>query len=157
MSKKLSVGDTVPSFSATDENGNLVSDQSLLGRKYVLMFYPKVESPGCTLQACQIRDEYDDIKDLGFEIFGISHDTAEQQKKFQQGHSLRYPMLSDKSGALHAAFGIDKFAHAFAFLSGGKSRTTLVVNEEGKVVTAWYGVNSVGHATRLLSVLRKNA
>ncbi len=157
MSKKLAVGDKVPSFSVSDENGNVVSDQTLLGRKYVLMFYPAVESPGCTLQACQIRDEYSDIRDLGFEIYGISRDSKAKQIKFQQGHSLKYPMLSDESGALHETFGITRTAHLFAFISGGKSRTTIVIDEHGKVVTAWYGVNSVGHATRLLSVLRKNA
>lgn len=156
MSKRLPAGSNVPTFTATASDGRAISSDSLVGKAYVLMFYPAVESPGCTLQACQLRDAYADVSDLGVEVFGISRDTAAQQADFVKHHRLSYPMLSDANGKLHAAFGISRWTHPFAILSGGRSRSTFVIDKNGKILAAWYGVQSVGHATRLLSFLRKS-
>jgi peroxiredoxin Q/BCP len=121
------------------------------------MFYPAVESPGCTLQACQLRDAYAEVSDLGVEVFGVSRDTVDEQAAFAKHHRLSYPMLSDTSGNLHSAFGISRWAHPFAIISNGRSRSTFVIGPEGKIEAAWYGVQSVGHATRLVNFLRNRA
>lgn len=156
MSNRLSAGASVPQFHATASDGRAISSDALLGKAYVLMFYPAVESPGCTLQACQLRDAYADVADLGFEVFGISRDTAAEQEAFTKHHRLSYPMLSDADGKLHASFGIGRWTHPFAILSGGRSRSTFVIDKDGKILAAWYGVQSVGHATKLVSFLRKS-
>lgn len=155
MSKRLKTGDQVPPFAATSAAGDSVTSATLLGKPYVLMFYPAVESPGCTLQACQLRDAYAEVSDLGVEVFGISRDSAKQQADFAAHHRLSYAMLSDQDGALHDAFRISRWTHPFAILSGGRSRSTFVIGADGKILAAWYGVQSVGHASRLLGFLRK--
>ena len=156
VSKRLQPGDQAPAFTLTADNGEPVRLADLRGRRVVLMFYPAVESPGCTLQACQIRDEHDEIKALGYELFGISADSTAEQAAFKQHHRLPYRQLSDADKAVHHAYGITRWTHPFAILSNGRSRTTFVVDESGKVLIAWYGVQSVGHAKRLLKVLAQN-
>lgn len=157
MSKRLRPGDLAPDFTLTADDGQSVNLADLRGRRVVLMFYPAVESPGCTLQACQIRDEHDEIKALGYELLGISADTTAEQAAFRQHHRLPYRQLSDPDKAVHHRYGITRWTHPFTVLSGGRSRTTLVLDENGKVLVAWYGVQSVGHAKRLLNVLAENA
>lgn len=157
MNDKLTTGDKAPDFTLTADDGSQVSLASLRGRKFILMFYPATESPGCTLQACAIRDEHDDIKALGYEIFGVSSDSTAKQAAFRANHRLPFVQLSDPDRSVHRKFGLTRWAHPFAVISGGRSRSTFVIDENGVIKTAWYGVQSVGHATRLLKSLSENA
>ncbi|MEN9607151.1 MAG: hypothetical protein RL605_979 [Actinomycetota bacterium] len=155
MTKRIDVGEKAPEIRATTNSGRSLDSTAQLGKTYVVMFFPAVESPGCTLQACQLRNEYDEIRELGVEVFGVSHDSPAAQAAFAAHHRLEYPLISDPAGALHRAFGITRWTHPFAVLSGGKSRSTFVIGPEGRVLAAWYGVPSVGHAQRLLNFLQK--
>lgn len=157
MSNRLAKGSQAPDFELTADDGSKVSLASLRGRKFILMFYPATESPGCTMQACAIRDEHDDIKALGYEIFGVSSDSTAKQAAFRANHRLPFLQLSDPDRAVHRKFGITRWTHPFAILSGGRSRSTFVVNELGQIELAWYGVQTVGHAKRLLAFLSENA
>lgn len=153
VSKRLKPGNQAPDFILTADDGQSVRLADLRGSCIVLMFYPAVESPGCTLQACQIRDEHDEIKVLGYEIFGISADSTAEQVAFKQHHRLPYRQLSDADKAVHRAYGITRWTHPFTIMSNGRSRTTFVLDKNGTILIAWYGVQSVGHAKRLLKVL----
>lgn len=157
MSNRLTKGDLAPDFELTADDGSRVSLASLRGRKFVLMFYPATESPGCTMQACAIRDEHDEIKALGYEIFGVSSDSTAKQAAFRANHRLPFKQLSDSDRAVHRKFGINRWTHPFAVLSGGRSRSTFVIDEQGRIQVAWYGVQTVGHAKRLLAFLSDNA
>lgn len=157
MSNRLTKGSQAPAFELTADDGSKVSLASLRGRKFILMFYPATESPGCTMQACAIRDEHDDIKSLGYEIFGVSSDSTAKQAAFRANHRLPFLQLSDPDRVVHRKFGITRWTHPFAILSGGRSRSTFVVNERGEIELAWYGVQTVGHAKRLLAFLSENA
>lgn len=155
MTNRIAVGSKVPDFAVSTHDGRQVSSQLLTGQPYVLMFFPAVESPGCTLQACQLRNAYDEVRELGVEVFGVSRDSAAAQSAFAAHHRLEYSMISDPAGTLHRRFGISRWTHPFAMLSGGKSRSTFVIGADGRVLAAWYGVQSVGHAQRLLNFLQK--
>ena len=92
----LKVNDAVPAFELENEHGELISSQSLLGSKYILFFYPKDDSPGCTKQACSIRDQFKYINKLGYQVFGVSPDKVTKHKKFIDKYNLPFPLLLDE-------------------------------------------------------------
>lgn len=123
---KLQTGNPAPDFSLPDQNGKTVSLSDFKNKKAVVVyFYPKDETPGCTAEACAFRDDYEDFKDLGAEVIGISSDSQESHQKFIQKHNLPFILLSDKGGQVQKAYGVKK---TFGLLPG---RVTFIIDKAG--------------------------
>ena len=126
---KLKKGDKIPSFTLTDQNGNLFNIETIIGKKnLVIYFYPKNETKVCTAQACSFRDAYQDFKDLGCEVIGISSDDVKSHISFAENHSLPFVLLSDGNKKVRKLFGV---SNDFLIIPG---RTTYVVNKEGIII-----------------------
>ena len=121
----LKVGDRLPSFSLLDQDGEQRSSDELAGRPLVLFFYPKDDTPGCTIEACSFRDNHDALTELGAVIWGVSADDAVSHRRFVSRHKLPYPLLCDRNNALRRSLGVPR---AMGLLPG---RVTYVVDGEG--------------------------
>ena len=119
-----------PEFNLYDEKRELITREDINGKWSVIFFYPKDESPGCTLQSCSFRDKYEEFNNLGVQIFGVSSDSVSSHKKFKEKHNLQYSLLSDKGGILAERLKLKK---NLGFLP---ARVTLIVNPEGIIIYA---------------------
>ncbi|OHD76458.1 MAG: thioredoxin-dependent thiol peroxidase [Spirochaetes bacterium RBG_16_67_19] len=131
---ELSKGAKAPSFSLQDQDGKTVKLGDSQGRKLLLYFYPKADTPGCTTQACSIRDAMPDLKSLGIAAVGISPDEPKAQKKFADKYQLSFPLLSDPQHATAVAYG------AWGE-NQGILRSSFLIDEAGKILQAWYKVS----------------
>lgn len=143
---KIEVGKRIPDFELVNEKEELVSSKSLLGQKYILFFYPKDDSPGCTKEACSIRDHYKDIIKRGYKIFGVSPDKAQKHQKFIDKYEFQYSLLADTEKKMIFDFGLWGPKKFMGREITGVYRTTVIVNEKGivtkiisKVVTKRHG------------------
>ncbi len=149
---ELRAGDAAPTFALTDENGKLVSTESMRGKAYVVYFYPKDDTPGCTVEACQFNDNLTAFQSLGIPVLGVSRDDAASHRAFQAKFKLQFPLLSDPDRKTHDSYG------AWGDRPGrgeGVIRSTFLVDERGKVKKAWYGVKPDGHAQEVLAAIRE--
>lgn len=147
----LQVGDIAPEFSLTDQHGNLFRTKDVLGKKYmVIYFYPKDNTPGCTKEACQFRDRYEDFTDNGAIVIGISSDTEKSHRRFAEKFNLPFTLLADPDKEVRRLFKVE---NNLIFLPG---RETFVVDLEGKVIMAFNSVNASEHMKRAMRAL-KNA
>jgi peroxiredoxin Q/BCP len=147
----LKVGDRVPYFTAKDTNGNLFDSTSILVKKpVVIYFYPKDETPGCTLQACAFRDQYQDFKDMGAEVIGISSDSETSHRRFIAKYQLPFTLLSDSDKQLRKLFGVPNAV--FGLLPG---RVTYVADATGKIFLIFDSVNAVKHIPKAKEALKK--
>ena len=121
---KLKVGDPIPSFSLKDQNGNIRTSDNI-NSSLVLFFYPKDDTPGCTIEACGFRDKYDLFKILGAEVWGISNGDTQSHLEFANKNKLQYPLLCDRNNTLRKQFGVPK---KLGFIEG---RVTYIINSEG--------------------------
>ncbi len=146
---QLEKGEKVPYFEAEDQDGNLFSSVKLAGKKYVIYFYPRDNTPGCTTQACNLRDNYMVLKKKGFEIFGVSTDDVRSHKKFAEKYKLPFTLLADVDKKLVNTFGVygEKKFMGRKFM--GTKRTTFIVNEEGKVEDVITDVKTAHHAEQI--------
>lgn len=150
----LNVGDKAPAFSLSTDSGETISSDSLKGQRYVLYFYPKDDTSGCTVQACGIRDALSDFDSEGVKIFGVSADSVGSHQKFVKKFSLNFPLLSDPERQLIEAMGVwvEKSMYGKKYM--GINRSTFVVDAGGKIEQVWPKVNVERHASELLSYLR---
>jgi peroxiredoxin Q/BCP len=124
----VQVGDQAPDFSLADQNGETVTLSSFRGNKaVVLYFYPKDDTPGCTVESCTFRDSYEDFKDVGAEVIGISSDSPESHKKFAQKHNLPFTLVSDSNSSVRKDYGVPS---TLGLLPG---RVTYVIDKEGMI------------------------
>lgn len=133
-------GDTAPGFNLVDQDGKRVKLADFKTKKILLYFYPKADTPGCTKQACSVRDARHELKDLGLTVIGISPDVPDAQKKFDHKYSLEFPLLSDpdhRVAELYGAWG-EKKMYGKSFM--GIIRSSFLIDEAGKVLGAWYKV-----------------
>jgi peroxiredoxin Q/BCP len=122
----LQVGDQAPDFSLPNQNGETITLSSFRGNKtVVLYFYPKDDTPGCTVESCSFRDSYEDFKDIGGEVIGISSDSPESHQKFAQKHNLPFTLVSDANSSIRKAYGVPS---TLGLLPG---RVTYVIDKEG--------------------------
>lgn len=151
----LKEGTSVPHFSVTDEEGNKISSKDLKGQKYVIYFYPRDNTPGCTKEACSIRDDYAAFKKLKILVFGVSKDSAASHKKFKDKFELPFPLLMDEEGKLIESFGAwgEKSMYGKKYM--GILRCTFVVDEKGKVEKVFAKVKVAEHAQEILAHLKK--
>jgi peroxiredoxin Q/BCP len=147
----LQVGDKIPNFSAKDNNGNDFNSDSIIGNKpVVLYFYPKDNTPGCTAQACSFRDQYEDFKDLGAEVLGISSDSIGSHEKFIQKYKLPFILLSDSDKKIRNLFGVKP--DLFGLLPG---RVTYVADKNGIIQLVFDSIAATNHIPRALESIKK--
>jgi peroxiredoxin Q/BCP len=150
---ELKVGDKIPNFLAKDISGNDFDIQNLVGKKpLVIYFYPKDNTPGCTAQACSFRDQYEDFKDLGAEVIGISGDSIDSHQKFAKRHKLPFILLSDDNKKIRRLFGVP--SNMFGMLPG---RVTYVTDRNGEIKLIFDSMMATKHIPKALEAVKKLA
>jgi peroxiredoxin Q/BCP len=147
----LEPGDEAPDFTLTDQTGGTVSLAGLRGRKVLVYFYPKADTPGCTTQACGLRDILGQVGDTA--ILGISPDQPAKQKKFDDKYGLGFPLLSDADHAVADAYGAWGEKKMYGKTSQGIIRSAFLVGEDGRVAAAWPKISPKDTPTNLLKAL----
>ncbi len=142
----LSVGTAAPSFTAKDTHGNTVSLSDLAGKKVILYFYPKDDTPGCTKQACSFRDAYSDYQGKNIVVLGVSKDDEASHQKFTQKFNLPFPLLADVDGSIIKAYDVEGS-------SGYAQRVTYVLDENGKITHVDSSVKTDSHAHDILAAM----
>jgi peroxiredoxin Q/BCP len=146
----LKIGDKLPNFKGKDTNGNLFDSQDYIGKQpLVIYFYPKDETKVCTAQACSFRDNYEEFKDLGAEIIGISADSVQSHIKFKSKFNLPFILLSDNDKKLRKLFGVE---NDFLIIPG---RQTFVVDKNGFIIMVFNSMSGTIHIEKALKVLKK--
>ncbi|MDA0355951.1 MAG: thioredoxin-dependent thiol peroxidase [Bacteroidetes bacterium] len=146
----LQVGNPLPEISVNDESGKSVNLADFIGRKLVVFFYPKANTPGCTAEACDLRDHYKELQDAGYQILGVSADTEKAQASFKNKFNFPYPLLADVDKQLINAFGVWGEKKFMGKTYDGIHRTTFVFDEKGKVERVITQVKTKEHATQIL-------
>ncbi|PVX46665.1 peroxiredoxin Q/BCP [Flavobacterium sp. 103] len=148
---ELKIGDKIPNFKAKDTNGNDFDSQGIVGQKpLVIYFYPKDNTPGCTVQACSFRDQYEDFKDLGAEVIGISSDNIASHQKFTQQYKLPFILLSDSDKKIRKLFGVP--SGLFGILPG---RVTYVADKTGTIIMVFDSMMAKRHIPKALEAIRE--
>lgn len=148
----LQIGDKIPHFSAQDNNGDRFDSEAIIGKKAVVIyFYPKDDTPGCTTQACSFRDQYEDFKDLGVEVIGISSDSVASHNKFVAKYKLPFIVLSDSDNKIRNLFGVKP--DFFGLVPG---RVTYVVDQYGIIQSVFDGFSAKKHIKATLAMVKKN-
>lgn len=150
---RLKKGDTAPDFTLEDQEGNKVSLDDFQGQKLLIYFYPKADTPGCTKQACSIRDSRPDLAEAGIAAVGISPDQPEEQKKFEDKYSLNFPLLSDPEHEAAEAYGVWGEKSMYGKKSMGIIRSSFLVDEKGTILEAWYKVKPLETVPKALQAL----
>ena len=148
---KLQPGDAAPPFSLPDHEGRQVDLASYRGRRVVVYFYPKDDTPGCTTEACQFNDELSGFEGAGVEVLGISADDAESHVRFRARYGLTFRLLTDAGHEVATRYGAYGEKVQYGKPTVGVIRSTFLVDAEGRVERAWYGVKVDGHASRVLA------
>lgn len=148
----LSKGDRAPSFNAKDQNGNEVKLEDYSGKKVVLYFYPKDMTPGCTNQACNLRDNFETLKKEGIEVLGVSPDDEKRHQKFIDKHDLPFTLIADPDKEVINAYGIWGPKKFMGKEYDGVHRTTFLINEEGKIHDIIKKPKTKAHAEEILEL-----
>jgi peroxiredoxin Q/BCP len=146
----LKVGDNAPNFQSSDEAGNSLSLADFKGKKLVLFFYPKASTPGCTLEACNLSDNYTRFTALGYDILGVSADSAKKQNNFKEKYGFPYPLLADEDKSVIKAFGVWGPKKFMGKTYDGIHRTTFVINESGIIEDIILKVKTKDHTSQIL-------
>jgi len=149
--KTLKAGDTVPNFTSTDQDGRTISLSDYKGKKLAVFFYPAANTPTCTVEACNLRDNYAELQKAGYEILGVSADTERKQKNFQKKYNFPYPLLADVSKEVINTFGVWGPKKFMGRKYDGIHRMTFLINENGIVDRVIDKVKSKEHALQILS------
>jgi len=152
----LNEGDAVPVFSANNEDGEVITSESLKGSKFILFFYPKDDSPGCTKEACSIRDKYRTFEKKGIKVFGVSPDNEKKHRKFIDKYEFQYSLLADPEKEIINSFGLWGPKKFMGREIVGVHRTTFIINEEGKIEKIIDKVKTKEHAQQLIDALELN-
>ncbi len=150
---RLAAGDPAPTFALSADDGSVVSNETLAGSRYVLYFYPEDDTPGCTAQACGLRDRWSAVAATGVEIFGVSPDSVKKHVKFREKFALPYRLLADEGHVLAEAFGVwieKTFAGRTYF---GNERTTFVIGADGRIERVLPAVKPDAHVQQLIEAL----
>ncbi|MBI1221463.1 MAG: thioredoxin-dependent thiol peroxidase [Bacteroidetes bacterium] len=147
----LQIGDRAPAFKAVDQNGKTIVLSDFAGKKLVLYFYPKDDTPGCTAEACDLRDNYKRFQNEGYAILGVSPDSPKKHIKFIEKYSLPFDLLADEDHAVCLAYGVwvEKSMYGRKYM--GVARTTFVIGENGIIENIIEKVDTKAHAAQLLS------
>ncbi|MDC6351637.1 thioredoxin-dependent thiol peroxidase [Zeaxanthinibacter sp. PT1] len=149
--KRLEVGDKVPDFTSRDQDGKPVKLSDYKGQKLIVFFYPRANTPGCTAEACDLRDHYQEFKDRGYALLGVSEDTEKKQSNFKEKYELPFPLLADTDHTVLETFGVWGEKKFMGKVYDGIHRTTFVIDEEGVVERVIDKVKTKAHAAQLLN------
>jgi len=147
----LKVGDKVPAFSVSDDRGNIQSLNDYSGKKLVVFFYPKANTPGCTAEACDLRDHFKELQDAGYSLLGVSADSEKRQRNFSEKYDFPFPLLADEEKEVINAFGVWGLKKFMGREYDGIHRMTFIVNEEGIVERVIEKVKTKEHAAQILN------
>ncbi|WP_127358694.1 thioredoxin-dependent thiol peroxidase [Actinacidiphila soli] len=154
MADRLTPGEPAPDFTLPDADGTPVSLAEHKGRKVIVYFYPAALTPGCTKQACDFTDNLELLAGAGYDVIGVSPDKPEKLAKFREKESLKVTLVADSDKAVLEAYGAFGEKKLYGKTVTGVIRSTVVVDEEGKVEHAWYNVKATGHVAKLLKDLK---
>lgn len=146
----LKAGDKAPDFKAEDQDGNLVQLSDFKGKKLILFFYPKASTPGCTAEACNLRDNWETFQQKGYEIVGVSADSKKRQAKFREKYGLPFPLLADEEKNVIEAYGVWGPKKFMGKEYDGINRTTFIIDEEGKIQDVISNVKTKEHSEQIL-------
>ena len=147
-------GVLAPDFELKDQNGKSVRLSDFKGKPVVLYFYPKDDTPGCTVEACSFRDHVTNFQNLNVVILGVSLDDAESHQKFINKFKLNFPLLCDEDAKVSRAYGVYKKKNMYARLFWGIERSTFVIGADGKIMKAFHKVKVDGHTNEVLEALK---
>ncbi len=153
MTAMIEPGEPAPDFTLPDQDGRPLALRDLRGRRVVLYFYPKDDTPGCTKQACGLRDEYSAFEERGAVILGVSPDSEASHEKFKTKYELPFTLLADPDHKVAEAYGAWGEKKMYGKTSQGIIRSTFVIDAEGKIAKVMPGVKPEGHAERVLAAL----
>jgi len=147
----LKVGDKVPDFISKDQDGTIIKLSDYLGTKLIIFFYPRANTPGCTAEACNLRDNYSELKAQGFELLGVSEDSSKKQSNFKNKYDLPFPLLADEDHTVINTFGVWGPKKFMGREFDGLLRTTFILDEEGVIEKVIEKVKTKDHAAQLLA------
>lgn len=148
---KLKVGDQAPYFEGKDQNGDSISMDDFQGKKIALYFYPKDNTPGCTKQACNLRDNYQDLQSKNYEVIGVSADSVKSHKKFEEKYNLPFPLIADTDKKIINDYGVWGPKKFMGKKYDGIHRTTFLIDQERNIEKIIDKVNTKDHTAQLLS------
>lgn len=146
----LEAGDKAPEIESIDQDGNPIKLSDFKGKKIVLYFYPKDNTPGCTAESCNLRDNYEALQKQGYVVLGVSGDSAKSHKKFIEKHELPFPLIADEDKSVHNAFGTWGEKQMYGKTYMGTLRTTFIINEEGVIEEVITKVKTKDHTAQIL-------
>lgn len=146
----LNIGDKAPNFNGKNQDGKTVQLSDYKGKKLVLYFYPKDNTPGCTAQACNLRDNFGALRKAGFELLGISSDDEKSHSKFIAKFDLPFDLIADTDKVIHEAYGVwvEKSMYGRTYM--GTARTTFIIDEKGKIEDIIQKVNTKDHTSQII-------
>lgn len=147
----LQKGDKAPDFSGVDQNGNTHTLADYKGKKLVVFFYPKADTPGCTAEACDLRDNFQRFEAEGYSLLGVSADPIKKQAKFAEKYNLPFPLVADENREVINAFGVWGPKKFMGRLFDGIHRTTFVINEEGVIDEVITNVKTKAHTSQIIN------
>lgn len=145
-------GDKAPEFEGVDQDGNIIRSKDYKGKKYVIYFYPKASTPGCTAEACDLRDNENALKAKGYQIIGVSADSVQRQKNFAVKYELPFPLIADEDKKIINAFGVWGPKKFMGREYEGILRTTFIINEKGVIENVIEKVKTKEHAKQILKL-----
>jgi thioredoxin-dependent peroxiredoxin len=151
----LEEGDKAPAFSGKDQDGNTITLSSLKGKKVVLYFYPEDDTPTCTIQACNLRDNYGLLKNEGFEVIGVSPDDAKSHKKFEAKFDLPFKLIADPAHKILEKYGVWGEKQMFGHKYMGVHRTTFVIDEKSIIRKIFLRPKNKAHAEEIIDTWKK--
>jgi peroxiredoxin Q/BCP len=146
----LQIGDQAPAFIGKDQDGNTIQLKDFIGKKLVLYFYPKDNTPGCTAQACNIRDNYHALQHAGYEVIGVSSDSEQSHQKFIEQYKLPFKLIVDKDHSIHEQYGTWIQKSIFGIKYWGTARVTFIIDGEGKIEQIIDQVKTAQHVAQIL-------
>lgn len=152
--KHLKIGDVAPIFSGQDQNEQTISLDNYKGKKIVLYFYPKDDTPGCTAQACNLRDNYEDLLKSGIQVVGVSADSIRSHVKFTEKYHLPFPLIADENKEIIQQYGVWGEKKFMGKVYDGIHRTTFLINEEGIIVGIIDKPNTKNHTEEILTIFK---
>ena len=148
--KTLKVGDKVPEFSSKDQDGNTINLSDYKGKKLIVFFYPKANTPGCTAEACNLRDNYGELQAQGYELLGVSADSEKRQSNFRNKYEFPFPLLADEDHTVINTFGVWGPKKFMGREYDGIHRMTFIIDENGTVSNIIEKVKTKDHAAQIL-------
>ena len=148
--KQLKEGDKAPAFEGRNQDANTIRLTDLKGKKVILYFYPKDDTPGCTAEACSLRDNYAELAERGFEVIGVSPDSEKSHVRFRGKYGLPYNLVSDPEKKILKDYGAWGKKNMYGKVVEGVLRTTFIINEEGVIEKVFTKVNTKDHARQIL-------